>query len=106
MQGRYPRTIAEFAQHQRAVLVHCAPCNRRRRTPADVLEAVFGPDFDLYAGYAALEAELRCDACGKKHRQILFVDDTPPGVARVMSFAEELDERVERRAYLRVRRVG
>jgi hypothetical protein len=105
MQGRYPRTIAEFAAHQRCVLVACSDCRRRRKAPNDVLEALFGPDFDLYAGYAALKSELRCDACGKKHREILFQDETPVMFGEV-GFAEEMDERVERAAYLRLRRAG
>jgi hypothetical protein len=42
-----------------------------------VLEAMFGPDFDLYDGFGALTAELRCDRCGKKHRLIIFRDMTP-----------------------------
>ena len=46
MKGRYPRTIAEFGAHQRQVWVGCGPCNRRRLVANDVLEAMFGPDFD------------------------------------------------------------
>jgi len=34
----------------------------RANDPASVLDGMFGPDFDLYDGYAALLAELRCDA--------------------------------------------
>ena len=63
---RYPRTVREFVQHMREVHVHCGECQHRRKVPPDVLEAAFGPDFDLYDGYAALVAELRCDRCGKK----------------------------------------
>lgn len=105
MQGRYPRTIAEFAAQQRAVLVCCNECQRRRREPNDVLDAIFGPDFDLYAGYSILIATLRCDACGKKHREVLFQDERPGAVGEV-GFAEELDERAERRMYVKVRRAG
>ncbi|RYE08103.1 MAG: hypothetical protein EOP22_14965 [Hyphomicrobiales bacterium] len=105
MQGRYPRTIAEFAAQQRAVLVCCTDCQRRRHEPNDVLDAIFGADFDLYAGYSILVATLRCDACGKKHREVLFQDERPAAVGTV-GFAEEMDARVERAAYLRMRRVG
>ena len=59
--GRYPRTVSEFASNLREVRVHCSDCGRQRAVPADVLDAAFGPDFDLYDGYAGLEAELRCD---------------------------------------------
>src|SRR3569623_862302 len=54
MQGRYPRSVSEFAANQRHVLVYCGECNRKREVVNDVLEAMLGPDFDLYDGYAAL----------------------------------------------------
>ena len=105
MKGRFPRTVAEFAAHQRSVWVGCGECNRRRRVQSDVLEAMFGPDFDLYDGFAALEAELRCETCGQKHRLIIFNDDTayPPGE---VSFDDHVTRELERRAYWNVRDRG
>jgi len=103
MQGRYPRTVREFADNQRHVLVSCSECQRTRNEPADVLEAMFGPDFDLYDGYSALEAELRCDRCGKKHRLIVFRDTTPRPAFGEVSFEEALNRELERRAYIRAR---
>jgi hypothetical protein len=103
MKGRYPRTVSEFAANRRTVLVLCSPCQRRRVVPPDVLEACFGPDFDLYDGYAALEAELRCEACGKKHRTILFRDDTDYPAFAEVSFEESVTRQLERRAYWNVR---
>ncbi len=105
MPGRYPRTISEFAQNNRHVWVLCSPCGRRRPVPTDVLDAMFGPDFDLYAGYAALGSELRCDQCGKKHRTILFQDQTQYPTGPV-SFEDTLDRQLERRAYVALRDVG
>ena len=102
MQGRYPRTVSEFAANQRHVIVKCGECQRTRNEPADVLEAMFGPDFDLYDGYSALEAELRCDRCGKKHRLILFRDTTSYPMGEV-SFEDALNRELERRAYIRAR---
>jgi hypothetical protein len=55
------------------VWVGCEDCNRRRLVSADVLDALFGSEFDLVAGRAALEAELRCEICGEKHRAITFL---------------------------------
>ena len=105
MPGRYPRTISEFAMSNRVVFVLCSPCGKRRRVALDVLEAMFGPDFDLYAGYAALGSELRCEHCGKKHRTILFQDQTqyPPGP---VSFEDALNRALERRAYVALRDAG
>jgi hypothetical protein len=103
MQGRYPRTVREFAENQRHVIVKCSECQRKRNEPPDVLEAMFGPDFDLYDGYAALTAELRCDQCGKKHRLIVFLDTTPRAEFGPVSFEEALNSELERRAYVRAR---
>lgn len=102
MQGRYPRTVREFAENQRHVLVKCGECSRTRNEPSDVLEAMFGPDFDLYDGYAALESELRCDRCGKKHRLIVFRDSNHYPMGEV-SFEDALNRELERRAYIRAR---
>ena len=101
--GRYPRTVSEFASTGREVHVHCSECNRRRKVAPDVLEAAFGSGFDLYDGYAALEAELRCDACGKKRRLIVFRDMTPRDAFAEVSYEEALNRDLERRAYIRAR---
>jgi len=95
--------VSEFAANQRHVIVKCSECQRQRNEPPDVLEAMFGPDFDLYDGYAALEAELRCDQCGKKHRLIVFTDTTPRESSGEVSFEEALNRELERRAYIRAR---
>ena len=98
MKGRYPRTVSEFAGNLRSVWLHCSECQRKRLVPPDVLDAMFGPDFDLYAGFAALETELRCESCGKKHRTILFRDDTRYPLGDV-SFEDALNRQLEMRAY-------
>jgi hypothetical protein len=103
MAGRYPRSVSEFAANQRHVIVKCGECQRSRNEPADVLEAMFGPDFDLYDGYAALVAELRCDQCGKKHRLIVFRDTTPRDAFAPVGYEEALNRELERRAYVRAR---
>ena len=102
MQGRFPRTVAEFAANGRQVWVGCEDCNRRKLVPPDVLDAMYGPEFDLYAGFAALEAELRCEICGEKHRNIIFHDATeyPPGD---VTFEDALNRNLERRAYWALR---
>ena len=102
MQGRYPRTVAEFGANQREVWVQCSPCGQKRKVPLDVLDAMFGPDFDLYAGYAALESELRCELCGKKHRTIVFrnLSERPRGD---VSFEDSVTHQLEMRAYWQLR---
>lgn len=106
MQGRYPRTIGEFAANHRFVYVLCSPCGRRRLVPLDVLDAMFGADFDLYAGYAALVSELRCEACGKKHRTVLFQDQTQYPAMTDVSFEDALNRQLEMRAYWALRDAG
>lgn len=103
MQGRYPRSVSEFAANQRHVLVYCGECSRKREAPPDVLEAMFGPEFDLYDGYAALSSELRCEQCGKKHRTIVFHDSTQRPAFAEVGFEEALTRELERRAYIRAR---
>jgi len=100
--GRYPRSVEEFAGNMREVVVVCSDCKRKRTVPPDVLSAMFGDSFDLYDGYAELEAQLRCDACGKKHRLIVFRDLTPRPSGPV-GFEEALNRELERRAYIRAR---
>jgi hypothetical protein len=101
--GRYPRTVTEFAANMREVVVVCGPCRRKRLVPPDVLDAMWGGSFDLYDGYAALTAELRCDACGKKHRLIVFRDLTERDPFAEVGFEEALNGELERRAYIRAR---
>jgi hypothetical protein len=105
MQGRFPRTVSEFAEHGRAVIVRCESCPRTRRVPPDVLDALFGPDFDLYDGFAGLKSELRCDQCGEKHRSIDFVEVTerPSGP---VSFDESVVHQLELRTLARARNGG
>lgn len=105
MKDRFPRTVREFAEHGRIVVVRCQTCHRARRVPSDVLEAAFGADFDLYDGYAALGVELRCDLCGEKHRAIDFVDESRNVFADV-SFEESVTRSLEMRALWRARDGG
>jgi hypothetical protein len=101
--GRYPRSVQEFARNMRDVLVVCSPCARNRVVPPDVLDAMFGSTFDLYDGYSALESELRCEECGKKHRTIVFRDRTARDLFAEVGFEEALTRELERRAYIRAR---
>ena len=102
MQGRFPRTVREFAQNGRKVMLHCGQCHTGRQVPTDVLDATFGPDFDLYAGYAALLEELRCAQCGEKRRSIDFIDPNRPMTGDV-SFEDSVTHQLEFRALVRAR---
>lgn len=102
MQGRFPKTVREFGEHGRKVMVHCGQCHTARQVANDVLEATFGPDFDLYAGFAALGEELRCEQCGEKRRTIDFVDPNRPMTGDV-SFEDSVTIQLEFRALVRAR---
>lgn len=101
--GRYPRTVREFADNMRDVIVVCGACEAKRVVAPDVLMAAFGGDFDLYDGLSGLEAELRCEMCGKKHRTVVFRDRTPRDAFAPVSYEEALNRELERRAYIRAR---
>jgi hypothetical protein len=102
MQGRFPRTVREFGEHGRQVMIHCGQCHTARQVPNDVLEAAFGPDFDLYAGYAALLEELRCAQCGEKRRSIDFINPNRP-MSGDVSFEDSVTYQLEFRALVRAR---
>jgi hypothetical protein len=63
VKGRYPRTWAPLGSSPRA---------------------------GLHDGFAALEAELRCETCGQKHRLIIFHDATPYPAYGEVSFEESV----------------
>eukprot|EP01036_Dinobryon_divergens_P021447 gene21447-29446_t len=41
MKDRYPRTIAEFAEHNRSVVLQCERCLKGHAMALDVLDATF-----------------------------------------------------------------
>jgi hypothetical protein len=94
--------VREFAENGRVVVVRCSHCGRVRNVAPDVLDAVFGPDFDLYDGYAGLMAELRCDQCDGPGRVIDFIDTNPQATGPV-SFEESVTLQLEFRALVRAR---
>jgi hypothetical protein len=59
-----PRTVAEFAAHGLRVHLTCGACKSTQAVALDVLDATFGPDFDLVAGHRQLSSQLYCPACG------------------------------------------
>lgn len=103
MQGRYPRTVSEFAAHGRFVVVRCRHCNRSRNVPPDVLDAAFGPDFDIYDGYAGLQQELRCDQCGERGTIDVYDSTRRETMHGDVPFEEYLSYELERRALVRAR---
>src|SRR4051812_16954389 len=74
MKDRYPRTVAEFADHGMRVVVICDDCTCQRTVPPDVLSLTFGDDFDCYSSLIELQLQLRCECCGQRRRRIRLVD--------------------------------
>lgn len=72
MKDRYPRTIAEFGDSYRRVVLHCEACHRAQDMALDVLDATFGPDFDLYSGLKEVRAQMYCPHCGTPRPRISF----------------------------------
>ena len=105
----YPRTVGEFLVSCRAVIVRCADCQHSRAVPPDVLEMAFGTEFDLYAGYAELVSQLRCDMCGERRRSVGFIDATlyrTPEVSVEQRVSREMERGAFERARAGVRRRG
>jgi hypothetical protein len=61
---RYPRTVGEFIQHSRMVIIECEACRRKAPIDLSVLELTFGADFDMYLSMRSLRDQLGCPACG------------------------------------------
>ena len=101
MKDRYPRTIAEFAEHNRRVALHCEACHRSQQMALDVLEATFGPDFDLYDGYKELRAQLYCPYCGAPRPRVDFFN--PEDRHGEVSFEESVTYSLEFNAFVRAR---
>jgi hypothetical protein len=74
MKDRYPRTVAEFAQHCMRVVVCCDDCDSRRVVSPDILSLTFGDDFDCYSSLVELRLQLRCEHCGQRRRRIELRD--------------------------------
>ena len=60
-----PRTVAEFIAHGLHVALSCQSCGGVHVAPLDVLDATFGPDFDLVAHHREVGRQLHCPTCGE-----------------------------------------
>jgi hypothetical protein len=104
MKDRYPRTVAEFAEYQRSVALHCERCYRSQVMATDVLDATFGPEFDLYLGYRELRAQLYCPHCGAPRPRVSFFD--PDERTGEVSFEDSVTRSLEFDAYVRASAEG
>ena len=71
-----PRTVADFAAHGLHVSLGCR-CGGVQVVAPDVLNATFGPDFDLVANRAEVSRQLYCPACGER-RPAVLLEEPPP----------------------------
>jgi hypothetical protein len=69
-----PRTVAEFAAVGLSVSLSCGSCQRVQAVPPDVLDATFGPDFDLVAGQGQITSQLYCPHCGASRPRVVLED--------------------------------
>jgi uncharacterized Zn finger protein len=102
MDFHFPRTVEQLAVANRRIVVRCEECQHTKEVAPDVLDMTFGPDFDVYAGFRELEAQLRCEACGKPRRNIDIVDRNyrPAGA---VSFEDSVNRQLEMNALVRAR---
>ncbi|ODU67781.1 MAG: hypothetical protein ABT00_20255 [Bordetella sp. SCN 68-11] len=66
------RTVADFAASGLPVSLSCSACGRVQVPPPDVLDAAFGPDFDLVAHHREVSRRLCCAACGEPRPAVLL----------------------------------
>jgi hypothetical protein len=75
MKGRFPRTPAEFEEQGRAVVMRCPNGHTAWIKPSSLVQR-FGPDFDLYNGFAEMQAAFDCDVCGAKQEATIWRPET------------------------------
>lgn len=68
------RTVAEFAAVGLSVSLSCSLCQRVQVVAPDVLDATFGPEFDLVAGRRQITSQLYCPHCGASRPSVVLED--------------------------------
>jgi hypothetical protein len=105
MMDRYPRTVGEFIEHSRMVIIECEACRRKAPIDLSVLELTFGADFDMYSSMRSMRDQLGCPACGHPRPVISFYNPNAPHFAEV-SFEDSVTSQLEFSAYNRARQVS
>lgn len=105
MMDRYPRTVGEFIEHGRIVIIECEACRRKAPIDLSVLELTFGADFDMYSSMRSMRDQLGCPACGRPRPLIEFYN---PHAARFrdVSFEDSVTSSLEFSAYNRARQAS
>lgn len=101
MNGRFPRTPAEFAEHGRLVVLRCACGAVWTLQPASLIQRM-GPDADLYdiTTFMALEHAFPCEACGRRPEVSVYV---PRRMWEAVPFEEATCDSLELSAYANAR---
>ena len=73
-----PRTVAQFTALGLRVTLSCGSCHRVQVLAPDVLDATFGPGFDLIAGQRQIASQLYCPHCGASRPGVVL--DAPPAL--------------------------
>lgn len=98
MKDRFPRTPAEFVEHDRAVVMRCPNGHTTWIRPESLIQRL-GRDFDLYEGFAELQRAFDCDACGAPQEASIHRPETKGP----LSFEEALLSRLEFDAFANAR---
>jgi hypothetical protein len=102
MKDRYPRTVADFVETARLVIIECEDCRRKASLDLSLLELTFGADFDMYASMREMRNRLACPGCGSPRPIISFYDPHERAGTDV-SFDESVTRSLEFSAYNRAR---
>ena len=101
MKDRYPRTVADYVETARLVIVECEGCRHKAPVDLSVLLLTFGADFDMYASMRVMRDRLTCSECGAPRPFVSFYDPHVRGSE--VSFDESVDLSLEFSAYDRAR---
>lgn len=101
MKDRYPRTVREYFEAGRLVIMECEGCRRKAPLDLSMLELTFGGDHDMYSGIREMRDRLACPGCGRPRPHIVFHD--PAERMGDVSFEASVDRALEFSAYNRAR---
>ncbi len=73
------RTVAEFAAARLTVRLACSSCGGVQVLAPDVMDAAFGPDFDLVRDWREVSRQVACPLCGAARPGVVLGEPVEAG---------------------------